>query len=58
MIFSALYNVDQKAEAAKYLRIVVAYDSSYRELLEQCENDDNTSQKSGENESVSSRRAD
>ncbi|XP_019186097.1 PREDICTED: ALBINO3-like protein 2, chloroplastic isoform X2 [Ipomoea nil] len=39
---SALYNVGRKAEAAKYLRIVVAYDPSYRELLEQCENDDNT----------------
>ncbi|KAF5959296.1 hypothetical protein HYC85_000505 [Camellia sinensis] len=39
-LFSALYKEGRKAEAAKYLRIAVVYDSAYNVYLEQCEKDD------------------
>ncbi|XP_047328489.1 ALBINO3-like protein 2, chloroplastic [Impatiens glandulifera] len=39
MLASALYRVGRKAEAAKYLRHAVAYDSAYSDLLAQCENE-------------------
>ncbi|MCI40017.1 ALBINO3-like protein, partial [Trifolium medium] len=35
-----LYDGGQKAEAAKYLRLVVAYNPGYKKFLEQCEQDD------------------
>lgn len=38
--FSALVNEGRKAEALKYLRLAVAYNPAYKELLEQCENED------------------
>lgn len=40
IFFSALVNEGRKAEALKYLRLAVAYNPAYKELLEQCENED------------------
>ncbi|KAJ4825178.1 hypothetical protein Tsubulata_022545 [Turnera subulata] len=40
LLASALYNQDRRAEAARYLRLAVAFDPNYKELLEQCEKDD------------------
>ncbi|KAI4369333.1 hypothetical protein MLD38_017782 [Melastoma candidum] len=40
LLASALYRQGSKAEAAKYLRMAVAYDPSYSNLLKQCEQDD------------------
>ncbi|EEF50069.1 ALBINO3-like protein 2, chloroplastic [Ricinus communis] len=37
---SALYNEGRKAEAANYLRLAVAFNPAFKELLEQCENDE------------------
>ncbi|XP_010541269.1 PREDICTED: ALBINO3-like protein 3, mitochondrial isoform X2 [Tarenaya hassleriana] len=37
LLSSALFNEGRKDEAAKYLRLVVAYDNSFKELLKQCE---------------------
>lgn len=51
---SALYGEGRKAEAAKYLRLAVAYDPSYNEFLEQCEKDED----SFVDDLVSSRRGD
>ncbi|CAN8277784.1 unnamed protein product [Cochlearia groenlandica] len=39
---SAIFNEGRREEAAKYLRIVVAHDPSFNELLKQCEEDDHT----------------
>jgi len=39
-ICSTLFDAGQKAEAAKYLRLVVAYKPGYKKFLEQCEKDD------------------
>jgi YidC/Oxa1 family membrane protein insertase len=38
-VYSTLYDGGQKAEAAKYLRLVVAYNPAYKKFLEQCEQD-------------------
>ncbi|KAL3000758.1 hypothetical protein AAZX31_09G231300 [Glycine max] len=35
-----LFDSGQKAEAAKYLRLVVAYKPGYKKFLELCEKDD------------------
>ncbi|CAI8613233.1 unnamed protein product [Vicia faba] len=37
LLASTLYDAGQKAEAAKYLRLVVAYNPGYKKFLEQCE---------------------
>ncbi|XP_050223556.1 ALBINO3-like protein 2, chloroplastic [Mercurialis annua] len=37
---SGLYNEGRKAEAANYLRLAVAFNPAFEELLKQCENDD------------------
>uniref|UniRef100_A0A1J3FPR7 ALBINO3-like protein 3, mitochondrial n=1 Tax=Noccaea caerulescens TaxID=107243 RepID=A0A1J3FPR7_NOCCA len=39
---SAIFNEGRREEAAKHLRKVVAYDPSFQELLQQCEDDDDT----------------
>ncbi|KAK2415607.1 mitochondrial inner membrane protein OXA1 [Trifolium repens] len=39
LLASTLYDGGQKAEAAKYLRLVVAYNPAYKKFLEQCEQD-------------------
>lgn len=36
-VYSSLHDSGQKAEAAKYLRLVVAYNPGYKKFLEQCE---------------------
>ncbi|KFK33879.1 hypothetical protein AALP_AA5G072100 [Arabis alpina] len=46
---SAIFNEGRREEAAKYLRRVVAYDPSFKELLKQCEEDDTTSISSSAN---------
>ncbi|KAG4922500.1 hypothetical protein GYH30_050953 [Glycine max] len=40
LLASTLFDAGQKAEAAKYLRLVVAYKPGYKKFLEQCEKDD------------------
>ena len=52
--FSALSREGRKAEAVKYLRLVVAYDPSRKDFLEECENDED----SFVGDLVSSRRGD
>ena len=37
---STLYDAGQKGEAAKYLRLVVAYKPAYRKYLDKCEQDE------------------
>lgn len=37
LLASSLHDSGQKAEAAKYLRLVVAYNPGYKKFLEQCE---------------------
>ncbi|XP_057961989.1 ALBINO3-like protein 2, chloroplastic [Malania oleifera] len=54
LLASALYNEGRKAEAVKYLRILISYNPAYSELLEQCEKDDDAFV----NDLVSSRRGD
>ena len=39
-IYSTLYDAGEKVEAAKYLRLVVAYNPAYKKFLEQCERED------------------
>ncbi|KAJ4972563.1 hypothetical protein NE237_005737 [Protea cynaroides] len=41
LLASALYDDERKTEAAKYLRMAVAYNPAYSVYLEQCEDDDN-----------------
>ncbi|CAK7340305.1 unnamed protein product [Dovyalis caffra] len=41
LLASALSREGRKVEAVKYLRLVVAYDPSRKDFLEECENDDN-----------------
>ena len=53
-LFSALYNEGRKVEAAKYLRLAAAYDSSYSVYLEDCEKDEDAFV----NDLISSRRGD
>ncbi|KAM7270762.1 hypothetical protein ACFE04_029976 [Oxalis oulophora] len=55
MLGSALYNEGRKLEAANHLRIAAAYNPDYRELLEQCENDEDNNLV---NDLSNSRRAD
>ncbi|KAH1234990.1 ALBINO3-like protein 2, chloroplastic [Glycine max] len=40
LLSSTLFDSGQKAEAAKYLRLVVAYKPGYKKFLELCEKDD------------------
>ncbi|XP_012569178.1 ALBINO3-like protein 2, chloroplastic [Cicer arietinum] len=40
LLASTLYDAGQKAEAAKYLRPVVAFNPAYKKFLEQCEQDE------------------
>ncbi|KAK7340341.1 hypothetical protein VNO77_21043 [Canavalia gladiata] len=40
LLASALFDAGQKAEAAKYLRLVVAHNPAYKKFLDQCEEDD------------------
>ncbi|XP_054815114.1 ALBINO3-like protein 2, chloroplastic isoform X2 [Prosopis cineraria] len=40
LLASTLYDAGQKAEAAKYLRLVVAYKPTYRRFLDACEQDE------------------
>ncbi|TKY65370.1 ALBINO3 protein 3 [Spatholobus suberectus] len=40
LLASTLFDAGQKAEAAKYLRLVVAHKPGYKKFLEQCEQDD------------------
>ncbi|XP_027351859.1 ALBINO3-like protein 2, chloroplastic isoform X2 [Abrus precatorius] len=40
LLASTLFDAGQKAEAAKYLRLVVAYNPAYKKFLDQCEQDD------------------
>ncbi|XP_061357390.1 ALBINO3-like protein 2, chloroplastic [Gastrolobium bilobum] len=40
LLASTLFDAGHKAEAAKYLRLVVAYKPGYKKFLEQCERDD------------------
>ncbi|KAJ1443538.1 Tetratricopeptide-like helical domain superfamily [Sesbania bispinosa] len=40
LLASTLFDAGQKAEAAKYLRRVVAYKPAYKKFLEQCEQDE------------------
>ncbi|KAJ6360394.1 hypothetical protein OIU77_004414 [Salix suchowensis] len=54
LLASALSREGRKAEAVKYLRVVVAYDPSRRNFLEECENDED----SFVGDLVSSRRRD
>ncbi|XP_057476776.1 ALBINO3-like protein 2, chloroplastic isoform X1 [Actinidia eriantha] len=54
LLASALYNEGRKSEAAKYLRLAAAYDSSYSVYLEECEKDEDAFVK----DLVSSRRRD
>ncbi|KAJ6757699.1 OXA1 [Salix koriyanagi] len=42
LLASALSREGRKAEAVKYLRLVVAYDPSRRNFLEECENDEDS----------------
>ncbi|MED6224695.1 hypothetical protein PIB30_086531, partial [Stylosanthes scabra] len=37
---SSLYDAGNKEEAAKYLRLVVAFNPSYQKFLDKCERDD------------------
>lgn len=39
-VCSTLFDSGEKAEAAKYLRLVVAYNPRYKKFLDQCEQDD------------------
>ncbi|VFQ65706.1 unnamed protein product [Cuscuta campestris] len=54
MYSGALYTVGRKAEAAKYLRIICAYDPSCISFLKKCESDeyDETARESNQNEIV------
>ncbi|XP_034903410.1 ALBINO3-like protein 2, chloroplastic isoform X2 [Populus alba] len=54
LLASALSREGRKAEAVKYLRLVVAYDPSRKDFLEECENDED----SFVGDLVSSRRGD
>lgn len=40
LVYSTLFDAGQKAEAAKYLRLVVAHKPAYKKFLDQCEQDD------------------
>ncbi|KAK4284949.1 hypothetical protein QN277_001712 [Acacia crassicarpa] len=40
LLASTLYDAGQKGEAAKYLRLVVAYKPAYRKFLDACEQDE------------------
>lgn len=40
ILCSALFEVDRKADAVKYLRMAAAYDPGYNDLLERCEKDE------------------
>nr|KYP47630.1 hypothetical protein KK1_030736 [Cajanus cajan] len=40
LLASTLFDSGQKAEAAKYLRLVVAHKPAYKKFLDQCEQDD------------------
>jgi len=39
-VCSTLFDAGQKAEAAKYLRLVVVHKPAYKRFLDQCEQDD------------------
>ncbi|KAF1884125.1 hypothetical protein Lal_00046412 [Lupinus albus] len=40
LLASTLFDAGQKNEAAKYLRLIVAYNPAYQKFLDQCEQDD------------------
>ncbi|KAK7243288.1 hypothetical protein RIF29_38081 [Crotalaria pallida] len=40
LLASTLFDAGQKDEAAKYLRLIVAYNPAYRKFLDQCEQED------------------
>ncbi|CAN4119638.1 unnamed protein product [Withania somnifera] len=54
LLSSALVNVGRKNDAINYLQIATAYDESYREFLQQCENEEDDIT----NDLVTSRRGD